>query len=604
MSKRVTVSDIRSLVRDQRYQLLGFAFSLIFGATVIANTQMSGDAMWFWYATLLHHGTRLYADLHLALQPLFVLLTDAWLQLLGSHPIALAVPSIGYVFLLSGSIYLILRESKWADWQKGILLAGCFVLTTHFNAYLFNDYHVVADIFLFYAVALLLILARADSLRRQLTLSLLLGVLVGLTITTRVNDGGGLLVGTLISVLFLARARRLALAAVIALVAAATVLFVVHLTNDSFHDYINSTVIKAAASKGGSGSLLLYPVLAFSRSVISLLRGGRSITVWLASIVVLGGLLARYWKSSARYLLLAQLGFAAVTFALFAAGTRHEILYGAAIETLTLAAVALVYCLVPIVSFRWLRSLSRSGRTGSIRWDAREILVVVLFLGIAAGSTSSAGSPVNLFETTALLLLLIAVLDPFHGQALWANTSVVTLVILIGLTGVAYKVEVPYQWHNSISSAMFTNREFYRHPTYGPMYIERDLLNFVVPVCKEIGQAEGTQELLSLPYPYPNYFCGIPPWDGYVQTFFDTSTRATIVGLMNELERDPPTWIVYQRQMETLAVHERIYNHGQPLAQRDLDTLILLKINAGEWRLVDKKAYLAGDGWYIIRTKP
>jgi hypothetical protein len=46
-----------------------------------------------------------------------------------------------------------------------------------------------------------------------------------------------------------------------------------------------------------------------------------------------------------------------------------------------------------------------------------------------------------------------------------------------------------------------------------------------------------------------------------------------------------------------------MYNHGQPLAQRDLDTLIVQKMASGEWQLVDKKDYLVGDGWWIIRTR-
>jgi len=48
---------------------------------MIVNTQMSGEACWFWYASLLHGGAKLYANLHLALQPLLVLKTDVWIHL-------------------------------------------------------------------------------------------------------------------------------------------------------------------------------------------------------------------------------------------------------------------------------------------------------------------------------------------------------------------------------------------------------------------------------------------------------------------------------------------------------------------------------------------
>ena len=74
--------------------------------------------------------------------------------------------------------------------------------------------------------------------------------------------------------------------------------------------------------------------------------------------------------------------------------------------------------------------------------------------------------------------------------------------------------------------------------------------------------------------------------------------------MMRELNTAPPQWIVYQRQTHILDGAERLYNHGQPLAQRDLDTMILQKIAAGEWKLVDKRNYLEGEGWYVIQTRP
>jgi hypothetical protein len=159
---------------------------------------------------------------------------------------------------------------------------------------------------------------------------------------------------------------------------------------------------------------------------------------------------------------------------------------------------------------------------------------------------------------------------------------------------------------------MFENRQWYLHPVYGPMYIERDQLQLSESICEEIGQSTSRPELLSLPFPYPNYFCAIPPWHRYVNTFFDTSTRSTIVGLIQELESAPPQWIVYQRQLKIMRLHEEIFNHGQPLAQRDLDELIMRKIATGEWQVVaksnyfprDKKNYFEGDGWWVIRTRP
>jgi hypothetical protein len=89
-----------------------------------------------------------------------------------------------------------------------------------------------------------------------------------------------------------------------------------------------------------------------------------------------------------------------------------------------------------------------------------------------------------------------------------------------------------------------------------------------------------------------------------VQTFFDISARPTIEKLIGELETNPPQWIVYQRQLGNLTYQERVFGHGQPLPQRNLDSLIMQRIATGQWQLVDWKPSQVGEGWYIIRTRP
>ena len=102
---------------------------------------------------------------------------------------------------------------------------------------------------------------------------------------------------------------------------------------------------------------------------------------------------------------------------------------------------------------------------------------------------------------------------------------------------------------------MFYERTWYQHPDYGPMIIDKDLLQMIEPVCEKIEDSSpDAGELLSIPLPYANFFCAIPPWHGYVQTFFDTTSKQTIKALMEELESSPPKWIFYQRQLWTLGV--------------------------------------------------
>ena len=124
---------LRELFHGRLYQSLAVLFCLLFGVAMVLNNQMGGEAMWFWYSTLFHSGAKLYADLHLALQPLFVLETDVWMRIFGSTLIAYEFPSILHILAACFAMFLVLRESDWPDWQKAVVLAGSFALTVAGN---------------------------------------------------------------------------------------------------------------------------------------------------------------------------------------------------------------------------------------------------------------------------------------------------------------------------------------------------------------------------------------------------------------------------------------------------------------------------------------
>lgn len=588
--------------KGRLWQNIAILFCVLYGLAIIVNVELAGNSMWFWYDTLFHRGAKLYADLRLALQPLFVLETGLWMQLVGVKSLAVETLSLLHVLALCVGIQLLIRESPLPDWQKGIVLAGTFVVCTEFNAYLFNDFHVLTDIFWVYSLVLLLKVAFTDNEVRQNGLAITLGVLAGLTITLRITDGAALFAGSGLCLLVLARKKKFLVAGLFLAAATLTAVAVIEITGDSFRDYASNSIFKAASSKGGGHSLLADPFLLFVNAVKTLHRGGKWMLLWVFLMAAVGAMLQRYRKSGARTIVLVQLGIAALGFAVAGSALRGQLLMGALIGELSIFAIVLIYLLAPTIAVRYIVWRTANGRR---EWDAREILVVPLFLWMAAASGSTAGDPQNFFEMLALLLVLAVVIHPFRPQTVWANASVVSIFLLMAVTGAAGKVRVPYSWHNYVYSSMFRGREWYRHPVYGPMYIQRDELQFYLPICKELEQGSNvTPELLSLPYPQLNYFCSTPPWHGYVQTFFDTSARSTVMQMIKELQTSPPQWIVYQRQMDNLAAHERIYNHGQPLAQRDLDTLIMQKIATGQWQMVDKRNYLAGDGWLIIKTRP
>ena len=588
----------------RRYQTLAILICVVLGLLMIVNNQLGGEAMWFWYATVFHQGVRLYADLHIALQPLYVLMTDSWMTLFGHRLVVTQIPSLFEVCALCLGILLILRESDWPDWQKGIVLLGTFCLTVSGHSYRFDDYHIVAENLILYSLLILLVLARTSDLRRQLLLAGLVGVLAGLTITTRLTDGAALFTSAAISLPFLTRRRRLLHLLVFGAAALVTVLVVVRLTGDTVSDYLRNSIFRAADSKGGTTTIFLAPIRMLRNTVPLLLLIGKQVLVGLLAIVAVGPVIARFWKAGLRYLLPLQLACAAVIFAVVPQFKRENLLKGIVISVTVLTLTSLLYLLAPVVLARFALAASRRRPM-----DGREILVLLPLAEWASYSAGAAAEPLtNYYAPVALLLLLIPVVQPFRRVAQWANPSFAAMLALIALSTFTSKAITPYSWQNYRVGPMFENRAWYHHPVYGEMYIDRELLQLSTAICFDIGAQAGAThpELLSLPYPFPNYFCDTPPWHNYVQTFFDTSTRATVEHLMSELNTAPPQWIVYQRQLGILRGAERLYNHGQPLAQRDLDTMIAKKLESGEWTLVDHSDYLGqeGGGWFIIRTRP
>jgi hypothetical protein len=595
---------LRSAFEGRLWQNLSILFCVLFGLAMIANTQLGGEAWWFWYATFLRNGTKLYSDLHLALPPLFVLINAAWMQLFGTRTLVTEIPALLQAGALCIAIFLLLHESDWPDWQKAIVLASAFLLCVFIGAYRFDDFHATADILILLSLLTLLRMAKAETIGQHLRLAAALGTLSGLAFTTRLNDGVALLIASLLSLLFLARKKRFLAAALFLLMTAMTVLVVVRLTGDSLAAYFSNSIVGAASSKGvGKLSILMRPWLLFSHALHLMHTAGKWILLWICSIVAAGAAITRYWRKATKHIVPIQLGIAAIGFAYSSHALRGQLLTGTLVDVLSIALIVANYLVALLVVLRY---LSSTKALGSRDWDVREILVFLPLAELASASASTGGQATVgfLFTQMAILLLLVPLIQPFRRHASWVNPSLVTIMALLGLSCITAKVQNPYSWNNYHSSPMFVNRQWYRHPVYGPMYIDRDLLQFIEPICEQIKQGNPAPELLSLPLAYPNYFCATPPWHGYVQTYFDTSTRITINRLMTELNSSPPQWILYQRQLKILRGAELNYNQGQPLAHRDLDTLIMQKIATGQWQLVEKVNYLEGDGWLLIKTRP
>jgi hypothetical protein len=241
-------------------------------------------------------------------------------------------------------------------------------------------------------------------------------------------------------------------------------------------------------------------------------------------------------------------------------------------------------------------------------WNQLETLLIIPFGQVLASTMGSAGGHVGIYAPLGIMILLLPIASPVTIRWEPLRSMLYASVAVTAIFAAGYKIKMPYQWHTYTARPMFVDRHWYRHPLYGPMIIDSQLLNFIEPVCKDIAGSGNQKELLSLPYGFANYFCGIPPWDDYVTTFYDTSTKETIFGLMDKLQQTPPQWILYQRELDNLRLHEETFNRGQPIPHRYLDQLIMQKIAQGEWQVVftsdfNNREHMSNQ-WLLIRTRP
>jgi hypothetical protein len=273
--------------------------------------------------------------------------------------------------------------------------------------------------------------------------------------------------------------------------------------------------------------------------------------------------------------------------------------------------VALAFALGIWVAARFIFQLFDPTRSNG--WNRREILLLIPLGQLITGSTAWGiirPSEVS-YGAIGILVVVLAIGAGIHLKAAWPRDTLFALALLIVFSAATYRFDNPYSWYNYQEKPMFADRVWYRHPAYGPMLIERDLLQMIQPVCQKIRDSGSDNELLSLPWPGGNYFCSIPPWHGYVQTFFDTAGKQAIQNLMDLLQQSPPKWILYQRQLMTLRFHEITYNQGNPIQQRYLGQLIEQQIRNGIWRI----AYVSDYGtrhflgrqwdteWILIQTR-
>ena len=600
----------RIAYRRNVFQGIAFVFCVVFGLALIADTQPACDGVWFWYSFFLRGGKHLYSDMHLVQQPLYVLETSAFMAVLGKGWLVSKIPAVLHLVAYCVGLFLLVRQSSLSDARKAILFTCSFFVSISFGVIVFSDYHVLTDCFVLYSLVALLSLRTSSSVRRTLGLAAVLGVLSALAVTTRLNDGAALFVGVFLAIVCLAPAKKLLSLLLFCLTTGLTVVLIVLLTGDSLHDYARYSIFRAAGVKGGGGGSVLAQPLRLPWNTVEWLMhiaNWACIHAFVAALILVV-LLRPLSRRRGRW----QLGLAVVAVVVVAFYARQICIFRDTGLLVSVAAVLvlLAYGLGVWVAARFLFWLFDPRRANG--WDRREILLLIPLGLMASGAMSSAGTHWStIFEPAGIFIVLLAIYSPIRLKRQWLRDVLVVLCVLLTFCTVTNKFREPFHWLTYKEKPLFAGRTWYRHPDYGPMIIDRDLLQMIQPVCQTIRDGGSDGELLSLPFPGGNFFCSIPPWHGYVQTFFDTTCKQTIENLMDELQSSPPKWIFYQRQLRTLRLHEVTYNQGNPLQQRYLDQLIEQKIHDKTWRVVYTSDYgtsrqwgeLWDNEWILIQTR-
>lgn len=541
-------------IREHRWQLLSAFSCFLFGLAFTLNIHPIGDGLWFWYATLMRGGQRLYADMHLPLQPVFVLLTVWTQKVFGRGWLASKILAAAQLFSYCVALFLINRLLNWKDWQKAILTTSVFGMTLGAFYFRFDDYHITGYCLEAFSIYALLRLT-ADS---ALPTAAILGVLSGLSLSNRLNDGAGLFGACGLALLFFVPRRRLAAALTFCSTTLLTILVVVALTGDSIRNWATYSIFRAAAIKGGTGSVLKAP-LVFPRRMFTEVHHSAMIQHCLLAICLLAAFFitvrhygkrpdGRLWTW--RVLVGSAVVLLAIVFA------YHHLIYGEPLE-----AIATLIVPTSLLLIGWM--LFRLGRVLFVRppkgWSPRELLLLVPFLQIMAGAMTSGKSILEVYPAAAMLLLILPFSLPPRVWGWSQRAFFVGVAVAITSSALLTKTLHPYNWHHFRDGPLFVDRQWYRHPLYGPMYIESDQLKLVQSMCETISKDGPPTELLSITNPYPNYFCGVPPWHGYVQTWYDTTSQQTIDALIGELKAAPPKWIIYQRATDSMAAHESVF---------------------------------------------
>lgn len=575
------------LVRSQQYlQPLAILITIGIAVVLLVYTMGPADGTWVLYGREILSGRKLYSELGITAQPVMPLIGSIIVKAFGSDFIPgklVFVPLIIiYVWLLSRAV----SHIETSVIKRAVLIFSLFFIGIHFEAYRFDDYHAVANIGILSGI--LLSMGEIKSPRKKY--ELLMGVVSALTFLTRVNEGLVMLACGLAltfvrpSVSNYVRCSRIF---VLMTTFSLIVFFVLYLVGENISAWYFATIANASGAKGGIGHLVLAPISLVTKSIRYVFENITSniyLLVYFFGFVIMsfGALI----KKSKRFnLIISALGVVL----LLLAGRRTDLI------AFSSASMVVVLFLM----FLYMLATALVGSSGYRLKLYNKNLLIIYPVGLYAfGALSSGGHFFGLYFPLSIAILYVI----YANSSVMCNQLILAFIIVLGVSGTNFRINNPYSWHSYHLESILSDQYVAEvNNALGFHIVTKELKGLVVPVCDAINRDPGS--LLSIPWSFANYYCGISPWGGYVQTFFDTTPHWKIVKLIEELNKAPPKYIFYQRQLDNLRGHEIVFNHGTRLPQRDLDELIFSQVKSGRWSVVYYSNAYSPSEWFLINTE-
>jgi hypothetical protein len=561
----------------------------------------AGDGTWFLYADEIFSGSAPYSDLHLIQQPLFFFVTAVVEWVSGGkfffHRIFYFPLGILFIY----SIFKISTLCSDNSILRSIIILFLFFSGSLFEAYRFDDYHVLAHSLVmlsFYYSYLYL----EDKISFE-KFTLIQAVLFSLTFLTRVNEGLCILL-SLVFILTFKRTlwRSLFKSIVIGIFIFAAILIpLLILMHDSPGAWLSQSLLNAAASKGGD-NLYKYPVKLIFNAYSFIVNSNyyelsKFLFFYNLFLLIWIMYLNRYTNFKIRII------YFAFFFCFFVYSSK--VIYTPWLN-LNLIPFSIIIVALTFVATFFSILLSLNGRGSLLSISPKLILIAYPFFLFVFSSLSSAGHWGSLFfpmSLTVIALIIILVRAPMRSMT--SITFTIFLYFLCSFSAAeafSLRYHKPYSWQSYYSPRFFNGFKGYQFVSdrkQGSHVMPIELRQLILPVCESVGE---NHTLLSLPFSFANYYCGVKPWKGYIQTFFDTTSPQTVGELINNLKNNPPDYIFYQRQLENMTAHEQIFFNDERIPFRDLDDFIMDKVLSGAWSVDYRSSQYPPSDWYLINT--